>query len=127
MRKVTTPSLQLQLDSPTVIPLAYPQMLTAIASLLGAGAYLDAKYGVRYDLRKLQQQREQTKRIGERIRELGNEATLYRLLECPEMAFVIYALGKIGAVAALLNNALRSRGIFQTSQWRLLISWQMIR
>jgi acyl-CoA synthetase (AMP-forming)/AMP-acid ligase II len=26
----------------------------------------------------------------------------------PEMAFAIYALGKLGAIAALLNNALRS-------------------
>jgi hypothetical protein len=68
-------------DSPTMIPLPHPQMLTAIASLLGAGAYLDAKYGVSHDLRKLRRDREQIKRIGERIRELGNEATLYRLLE----------------------------------------------
>ena len=64
-----------------MIPLPHPQMLTAIASLLGAGAYLDAKYGVSHDLRKLRRDREQIKRIGERIRELGNEATLYRLLE----------------------------------------------
>jgi acyl-coenzyme A synthetase/AMP-(fatty) acid ligase len=27
----------------------------------------------------------------------------------PEMAFTIYALGKLGAVAALLNSALRSK------------------
>jgi hypothetical protein len=72
---------RLQLASPTMTPQPYPQMLTAVASLLAAGAYLDAKYGVRYDLRRLRQTRAQTKRIGERVRELGNEATLYRLLE----------------------------------------------
>ena len=60
--------------------LSAPQVLTAVASLLGAG-YIDARYGVSYDLRKLRQSRLSQKRIGERIRELGDEATLYRLLE----------------------------------------------
>ncbi|KAE9365036.1 bifunctional fatty acid transporter and acyl-CoA synthetase [Stipitochalara longipes BDJ] len=136
--------------------LSAPQVLTAVASLLGAG-YLDARYGVSYDLRKLSHARLSKKRIGERIRELGDEATLYRVLELanqgaealwfegqsltygqmktkvdrlaeflrkhgvqaghvvgvfctnsPEMAFTIYALGKIGAIAALLNSALRN-------------------
>ncbi|PMD57848.1 bifunctional fatty acid transporter and acyl-CoA synthetase [Hyaloscypha bicolor E] len=138
--------------------LSNPQMLMAAAALFGAtGAYLDARYGVSYDLRKLSQIRTSRKRVGERIRELGGEATLYRLLELadqgaealwfegrsltygemkinvdqlaeflrrhgvqaghvvgvfctnsPEMAFAIYALGKLGAVAALLNSALRN-------------------
>jgi len=38
----------------------------------------------------------------------GDSVGLF-MSNCPEMAFVIYALGKIGAVAALLNNTLRSR------------------
>jgi hypothetical protein len=62
--------------------LSNPQMLMAAAALFGAtGAYLDARYGVSYDLRKLSQIRTSQKRVGERIRELGGEATLYRLLE----------------------------------------------
>jgi hypothetical protein len=61
--------------------LSGPRVLTTVAALLGAGAYLDARYGVSYDLRKLSQIRTSRKRIGERIRELGDEATLYRLLE----------------------------------------------
>jgi hypothetical protein len=61
--------------------LSAPQVLTAAASLLGAGAHLDARYGLSYDLRKLSLIRTSQKRIGERIRELGDECTLYRLLE----------------------------------------------
>jgi acyl-CoA synthetase (AMP-forming)/AMP-acid ligase II len=170
--------------------LSNPQMLMAAAALFGAtGANLDARYGVSYDLRKLSQIRTSQKRVGERIRELGGEATLYRLLELadqgaealwfegrsltygemkisklslrtsksedrdwhlldvdqlaeflrrhgvqaghvvgvfctnsPEMAFTIYALGKLGAVAALLNSALRSKKLSKEFSRRVLIS-----
>jgi acyl-coenzyme A synthetase/AMP-(fatty) acid ligase len=40
----------------------------------------------------------------------------------PEMAFTIYALGKLGAVAALLNSALRSKKLSKEFSRRVLIS-----
>ncbi|RAL16411.1 putative bifunctional fatty acid transporter/acyl-CoA synthetase (FAT1) [Aspergillus homomorphus CBS 101889] len=135
----------------------------AIASALSvaAGAYLNAKYSIASDLSALYKDRSFTNRLGQRIAQLGDTATIYKMLErvievdghgadealwfenktwtyaqlkelvdrfaallharhigpgdfvavfttnSPEMVVTIYALSKLGAVAALINTNLR--------------------
>ncbi|PYH96003.1 bifunctional fatty acid transporter and acyl-CoA synthetase [Aspergillus ellipticus CBS 707.79] len=135
----------------------------AIASALSAaaGAYLNAKFSLSGDLGSLYHERSWANRLGQRIAQLGDTATIYKMLErvveveghgsrdalwfeqktwtysqlkdlvdrfaallhsrnvqsgdfvgvfttnSPEMVVTIYALNKLGAVAALINTNLR--------------------
>jgi acyl-CoA synthetase (AMP-forming)/AMP-acid ligase II len=161
-----------------------PSLAVASALTVAAGAYLNAKLAISTDLTTIRNDRDWTKRLGQRIAELGDTATLYKMLErvvevqgsgasdalwfenktwtysqlkdresallmqsvlspiqeltllflsvvdrfaallhardikagdfvavfntnSPEMVVTIYALAKLGAVAALINNNLR--------------------
>lgn len=138
-----------------------PSLAVASALTVAAGAYLNAKLAISTDLTTICNDRDWTKRLGQRIAELGDTATLYKMLErvvevqgrgdsealwfenktwtyrqlkdlvdrlaallhsrdiktgdfvavfntnSPEMVVSIYALAKLGAVAALINNNLR--------------------
>ncbi|CZR63058.1 related to acyl-CoA synthetases (AMP-forming)/AMP-acid ligases II [Phialocephala subalpina] len=55
--------------------------VAAAAGLLTAGAYLNAKLGIGYDLRVLRHQRSTKARMVESYQRLGNNLSLYRLLE----------------------------------------------
>ncbi|KAI9045843.1 putative bifunctional fatty acid transporter/acyl-CoA synthetase (FAT1) [Aspergillus affinis] len=136
-------------------------MAVASAVSVAAGAYLNAKWSISTDLSAIQDDRSFGKRLGQRIAQLGDTATTYKLLErvvdvdgqgssealwfehktwtysqlkelvdrfaallhgrdiksgdfvgvfttnSPEMVVTIYALAKLGAVAALINTNLR--------------------
>ncbi|PWY73585.1 bifunctional fatty acid transporter and acyl-CoA synthetase [Aspergillus heteromorphus CBS 117.55] len=135
----------------------------AVASALSAavGAYLNAKFSISSDLTSLYNEQSWANRLGQRIAQLGDAATIYKMLErvvevdghgssealwlenttwtysqlkdlvdrfaallhtkginagdfvavfttnSPEMVVTIYALNKLGAVAALINTNLR--------------------
>ncbi|KAE8454626.1 hypothetical protein EG329_000249 [Mollisiaceae sp. DMI_Dod_QoI] len=115
-----------------------PTTVAAAAGLLTAGAYLNAKLGISYDLRVLRNQKGFRARMLERSRELGDDLSLYRFLEpmpsvvdalaqylvhhgiqfgqvvgilatnSPELAISMFAISKIGGVSAMLNTALKS-------------------
>lgn len=55
----------------------------AIASALSAaaGAYINAKYSVSSDLASLYNERSWTNRLGQRIAQLGDTTTIYKMLE----------------------------------------------
>jgi len=52
-----------------------------VAATLATGAYLNAKFGIGIDLKQLSHDREWSKRLGERIQELGDTCTLYRMFD----------------------------------------------
>ncbi|RAK99198.1 putative bifunctional fatty acid transporter/acyl-CoA synthetase (FAT1) [Aspergillus ibericus CBS 121593] len=138
-----------------------PSIAIASALSAAAGAYLNAKFSVSNDLASLYNERAWTNRLGQRIAQLGDAATIYKMLErvveveghgsnealwfehktwsyselkdlvdrfaallhtrdihpgdyvgvfttnSPEMVVAIYALSKLGAIAALINTNLR--------------------
>ncbi|XRM39061.1 hypothetical protein ABZX51_002440 [Aspergillus tubingensis] len=138
-----------------------PSIAIASALSAAAGAYINAKFSISTDLSLLYKERSWANRLGQRIAQLGDTATLYKLLErvvevdgqgaaealwfehktwtysqlkdlvdrfasllqtkdihagdfvgvfttnAPEMVVTIYALSKLGAVAALINTNLR--------------------
>lgn len=53
----------------------------AATTALAAGAYLNAKFSIATDLRELWNDRDWFKRLQGLIRELGDDCTLYHLLE----------------------------------------------
>jgi len=52
-----------------------------VAAALATGAYVNAKFGIGIDLQQLCYDREWNKRLGERIQELGDTCTLYRMFD----------------------------------------------
>lgn len=58
-----------------------PSMALASGLSLAAGAYLNAKLSVSTDLSAIYQDMSWGKRLGERIQELGDTATVYKMLE----------------------------------------------
>lgn len=56
-------------------------LIPAAAAALAAGAYLNAKLSIGIDLQRLSYDREWAKRLGERIQELGDTPTLYRMFD----------------------------------------------
>ncbi|KAJ5666333.1 uncharacterized protein N7477_008781 [Penicillium maclennaniae] len=138
-----------------------PAVAVASAISVAAGAYLNAKLSISTDLSTIFNDRAFGKRLAERIGQLGESATIYKLLEqvvevegqgatdavwfeqktwsytqlkeladrfaallhsrgvksgdmvgvyttnSPEMVIVLYALSKLGAVAAMINTNLR--------------------
>ncbi|KAJ5081775.1 hypothetical protein NUU61_010039 [Penicillium alfredii] len=138
-----------------------PTVAMASALTAAMGAYLNAKLSISTDLSALSKDRAWGKRLGERIAQLGDSTTIYRMLErvvevegqaaadalwfehktwsysqlkdlvdrfaallqardikagdfvgvfmsnSPEMVVALYALSKLGAVAAMINTNLR--------------------
>ncbi|KAJ5525766.1 hypothetical protein N7494_012416 [Penicillium frequentans] len=138
-----------------------PAVAMASALSVAAGAYLNAKFSISTDLSAYFNDKAFGKRLGERIGQLGESATIYKLLErvvevegqggadalwfehktwsytqlkdlvdrfaallhereikagdfigvfttnSPEMVVTLYALSKLGAVAAMINTNLR--------------------
>ncbi|KAJ5150080.1 hypothetical protein N7448_001658 [Penicillium atrosanguineum] len=138
-----------------------PAVAVASAISVAAGAYLNAKLSISTDLATIFNDRAFGKRLGERIGQLGESATIYKMLErvvevegqgaadaiwfeqktwsytqlkeladrlaallhsrglksgdmvgvyttnSPEMVVLLYALSKLGAVAAMINTNLR--------------------
>ncbi|PWY84715.1 bifunctional fatty acid transporter and acyl-CoA synthetase [Aspergillus sclerotioniger CBS 115572] len=138
-----------------------PSIAIASALSAAAGAYINAKFSVSSDLASLYNERSWTNRLGQRIAQLGDTTTIYKMLErvveieghgsaealwfehrtwtytqlkdlvdrfaallhtkdihpgdyvgvfttnSPEMVVAIYALSKLGAIAALINTNLR--------------------
>jgi hypothetical protein len=58
-----------------------PSLAVASALTVAAGAYLNAKLAISTDLTTIRNDRDWTKRLGQRIAELGDTATLYKMLE----------------------------------------------
>ncbi|KAF5863165.1 hypothetical protein ETB97_010510 [Aspergillus alliaceus] len=141
--------------------ISMPTMAMASALAVTAAAYLNAKLSISTDLSTIYNDRSWTKRLGQRIAELGDTTTIYKMLErvieadghgpaealwfenetwtyselkdlvdrfaavlherniypgdfvgvfttnSLEMVVTIYAISKLGAVAALLNTNLR--------------------
>lgn len=141
--------------------IAKPSVAIASALTFAAGAYLNAKLGISADINAIRNDRDWQKRLRQRIAQLGDSITLYKMLErlveedksgaldalwfeqkswtysqlkdqvdrfatllhgrgikagdsvavfttnSPEMVVTIYALSKLGAVAALINTNLR--------------------
>lgn len=58
-----------------------PSLAVASALTVAAGAYLNAKLAISTDLITICNDRDWTKRLGQRIAELGDTATLYKMLE----------------------------------------------
>lgn len=58
-----------------------PSMALASGLSLAAGAYLNAKLSISTDLSSLYNDRSAMKRMGQRIMELGDTTTVYKLLE----------------------------------------------
>lgn len=56
-------------------------MAVASALSVAAGAYLNAKWSISTDLSAIRQDRSFSKRLGRRLAELGDTATVYKLLE----------------------------------------------
>jgi hypothetical protein len=56
-------------------------MISATATALAAGAYLNAKLGISRDLHELALAREFGGRLGKRLQSLGDTPTLYRIFE----------------------------------------------
>ncbi|KAJ5604611.1 hypothetical protein N7510_009765 [Penicillium lagena] len=138
-----------------------PTVAMASALSVAAGAYLNAKLSISTDLSQLAGDRAFAARLGERIAQLGDSTTIYKMLErvvevegqgaadalwfehktwsysqlkelvdrfaallhardmktgdfvgvfttnSPEMVIILYALSKLGAVAAMINTNLR--------------------
>jgi hypothetical protein len=51
------------------------------ATALAAGAYLNAKFAIGTDLKQLRNDREWARRLGERVRDLGDECTFYGMFD----------------------------------------------
>jgi hypothetical protein len=51
------------------------------AAALATGAYLDAKLGIGVDLRQISYERESQARLEQRLRDLGDTCSLYRMFE----------------------------------------------
>lgn len=58
-----------------------PSMAMASALAVTAGTYLDAKLGVSTDISSIKNDRSWMKRLGQRIADLGDSTTIYRMLE----------------------------------------------
>ena len=58
-----------------------PTMAMASALSVGAAAYLNAKLSISTDISTIYNDRAFTKRLGERIAELGDTTTIYKMLE----------------------------------------------
>ncbi|KUJ09443.1 bifunctional fatty acid transporter and acyl-CoA synthetase [Mollisia scopiformis] len=58
-----------------------PTTVAAAATLFTVGAYLNAKLGIGYDLRRLRHQKEATARIAESYQKFGSDISLYQYLE----------------------------------------------
>lgn len=56
-------------------------MAMASALAVTAGAYLDAKFGVSTDISSIKNDRSWMKRLEQRIANLGDSTTIYRMLE----------------------------------------------
>lgn len=77
------------------LPLTSQTTLVAATALFTAGAYLNAKFGIGYDLRVLRHQRAHLARVAETFKRLGDEVELYRLLEVADQdADAIWFEGK---------------------------------
>lgn len=64
-----------------MVALPLPQTaLTAVAALLGT-AYLDGKFSISKDIKQLIQDKNFRRRLDLRIKELGDNVTIYRMLE----------------------------------------------
>ena len=61
--------------------MAAPALLVSTAAALATTAYLNAKFGVGIDLQQLSYDREWQVRLKQRLRELGDTCTLYRMFE----------------------------------------------
>lgn len=51
------------------------------AAALAAGTYLDARFGMSIDLKLLRNEREWGVRLGERMKELGDNCTMYAIFD----------------------------------------------
>lgn len=71
-----------------------PTVAMASALTAAAGAYLNAKLSISTDLSALSKDRAWGKRLGERIAQLGDSTTIYRMLER-----VVEAVGQAAADA----------------------------
>lgn len=58
-----------------------PSAALGAASAVLAGLYLDGRYGLGHDIRQMMLDKAFRKRMGGRIAQLGDETTLYRMLE----------------------------------------------
>ena len=58
-----------------------PSMAMASAFAVTAGAYLNAKLGVSTDVATMRSDRSSAKRLEQRIAQLGDSSTIYKMLE----------------------------------------------
>lgn len=61
--------------------LSAPSMALASGLSLAAGAYLNAKLSISTDLSNMHNDRSTMKRMGQRIADLGDTTTVYKMLE----------------------------------------------
>jgi hypothetical protein len=59
--------------------------LAAAATLFTVAAYLNAKFGINYDLRVLRHQRAAVARLAESYKRIGSDISLYRFLELADL------------------------------------------